>query len=132
MLNFYRPQRSCEGYLFTGVCLSTGGGGGIPACLAAGLQGGVLSQHALQKVSGGGAALGGVCSQGVAAPRVCVCVWRPPPPRQQTATVADSTHPTGMQSCIMILLRAKFSGRFLRKIRCVLFPSEEKRKVLDS
>ena len=38
----------CEGYVFTGVCLSTGGGcaipaciaGGIPACLAAGVQGG--------------------------------------------------------------------------------------------
>ena len=36
----------CEGYVFTGVCLSTGGGtipaciaGGIPACLAAGLGG---------------------------------------------------------------------------------------------
>ena len=25
-LNFYRPQRSCEGYVFTCVCLSTGGG----------------------------------------------------------------------------------------------------------
>ena len=47
--------------MFTGVCLSTGGGGGaipaciaggIPACLAAGLQGGgALSQHALQMVS---------------------------------------------------------------------------------
>ena len=43
----------CEGYVFTRVCLSTGGGGipaclagGIPACLA-GLPGGV-SQHALQ------------------------------------------------------------------------------------
>ena len=23
---YYRPQRSCEGYVFTGVCLSTGGG----------------------------------------------------------------------------------------------------------
>ena len=23
--SFYRPQRSCEGYVFTGVCLSTGG-----------------------------------------------------------------------------------------------------------
>ena len=43
---FYRPQRSCEGYVFTGVCLSTGGvsvhGGvsapgraGIPACTEA-------------------------------------------------------------------------------------------------
>ena len=48
-----RPQRSCEGYVFTGVCLSTGGvcipaciAGGIPACLAAGLQGDVYpSMH---------------------------------------------------------------------------------------
>ena len=24
----------CEGYVFTGVCQSTGAGGGIPACLA--------------------------------------------------------------------------------------------------
>ena len=43
-----------EGYVFTGVCLSMGGcaipsciAGGIPACLAVGLGGG-LSQHALQ------------------------------------------------------------------------------------
>ena len=27
LLYFYRPQRSCEGYVFTGVCLSTGGVG---------------------------------------------------------------------------------------------------------
>ena len=43
----------CEGYVFTGVCLSTGEGcaipaciaGGIPACLAAGLwgEGGMVS-----------------------------------------------------------------------------------------
>ena len=42
----------CEGYVFTHVCLSMGGipaclAGGIPACLA-GLQGGCVSQHALQ------------------------------------------------------------------------------------
>ena len=35
---YYRPQRSCEVYVFTGVCLSTGGVG-------------LLSQHALQVVS---------------------------------------------------------------------------------
>ena len=46
---FYRPQRSCEGYVFTGVCLSTGGclvsvyrGG----CL---VPGGLVSQHALRQ-----------------------------------------------------------------------------------
>ena len=36
---FTGPQRSCEGYVFTGVCLSTGGV--------------VVSQHALQQVCGG-------------------------------------------------------------------------------
>ena len=29
--NIYRPQRSCEGYVFTGVCLSTGGC--LPQCM---------------------------------------------------------------------------------------------------
>ena len=50
-----------KGYVFTGVCLSPGGGGcvcaipaciagGIPACLAAGRGGGLwVSQHALLK-----------------------------------------------------------------------------------
>ena len=34
MKNIYRPQRSCEGYVFTGVCLSTGGGWGcLPQCM---------------------------------------------------------------------------------------------------
>ena len=33
---FYRPQRSCgQGNVFTGVCLSTGGGGGEGVCLSA-------------------------------------------------------------------------------------------------
>ena len=30
---YYRPQRSCEGYVFTGVCLSTGGRGCLPQCM---------------------------------------------------------------------------------------------------
>ena len=32
VLSYYRPQRSCEGYVFTGVCLSTRGAGGV--CLS--------------------------------------------------------------------------------------------------
>ena len=56
---FYRPQRSCEGYVFTGVCLSTGG---VSAPKGLGL---------------------GVCSRGVSAPRGVgvgcllpgVCAW---------------------------------------------------------
>ena len=46
--NYYRPQRSYEGYVFTGVCLSTGGRGlpGPGRCL---LGGGSASQHALRQ-----------------------------------------------------------------------------------
>ena len=51
---YYRPQRSCEGYVFTPVCLSTRGG--LPQCM--------LGYHI----------------------------------PQQTATVADGTHPTGVHS----------------------------------
>ena len=43
--DFYRPQRSCEGYVFTGVCLSTGRGVVSQHALQ------VISQHALQQVS---------------------------------------------------------------------------------
>ena len=71
----HRPQRSCEGYVFTRVCHSVHGGG----CLVLGgllrgglLQGGVASQHALRQT---------------------------PPPRE-TATAADGSHPTGMHSCL--------------------------------
>ena len=36
----YRPQRSCKGYVFTGMCLSTGGGGYAPrGCLVLGSLG---------------------------------------------------------------------------------------------
>ena len=34
--HYYRPQRSCEGYVFTGVCLSTGGVG-VSASVHAGI-----------------------------------------------------------------------------------------------
>ena len=61
-INFYRPQRSCEGYVFTGVCLSTGG------CLVLGslFQGGAWSWGGV--CSGGAWSWGGVCSQGVPGP----------------------------------------------------------------
>ena len=66
-----------------------------------------VSQHALQQVSRGVPALGGcllpgggACSWGVPAPGGC----GGDPPDQQTATVADGMHPTGMQSCLTLLL----------------------------
>ena len=103
-LLYYRPQRSCEGYVFTGVCLSTGGcaipaciAGGIPACLAAGLGGCYTSMHCRWYASMpcsrsprggacssrcllGGCLLGGCLLQGGSAPRGCLLwgVWRPP------------------------------------------------------
>ena len=118
--------------VFTGMCLSMGEGsaipaclaGGILACLAAGLQrvGCYPSMHCRWHSSmacsmsrgggclpapGGSAPRGlplgvcpGVCSQGSAPGGG---VWRPPPPRKKTATVADGTHPTGMYSCVIRL-----------------------------
>ena len=112
----YRPQRSCEGYVFTRVCHSVHGGGGIPACIAvvsqhALQQEGVVSQHALQQggaCSEGCLLPGGVCSGGCLLPGglllgvwgsapggLVVCSWGwgcgTPRPRKQTATVADGT-----------------------------------------
>ena len=103
----YRPQRSCEGYVFTPVCLSTGGSvawsrgllllGGVPG------PGGVCS--------GGVPGPRGYLLQGDACPRGCLLQgmpglggrWYPAftevdPPPQQTATVADGTHPTEIHS----------------------------------
>ena len=112
--HFYRPQRSCEGYVFTRVCDSVH-------------RGGVLSQHALQVVSQHALQQGGACSGGSApggllggsAGGVCSggclfqgCLLRGyllqgvpvpggpalgvggfgDPPLKQTATVADGTH----------------------------------------
>ena len=117
LFSFYRPQRSCEGYVFTGVCLPQGRGwypsmpcrwypsmpcsrswgrcaipvciaGGIPACLATGLQGWCLVQ-------------GVAWSRRVSAPGgtgIPACTEADPPPLE-TATAADGTHPTGMHSC---------------------------------
>ena len=55
----YRPQRMGEGYVFTGVCLSTGsvpglggvvhGPGGVPVPRGVPGPGGLVSQHALRQ-----------------------------------------------------------------------------------
>ena len=83
---FYRPQRSCEGYVFTGVCLSTGGSAG--GCL---LPGG---ECLLRR---GVSALGVcVCSGG------CLLCTEAAPPPGETVTAADGTHPTGMHSCYLL------------------------------
>ena len=65
-------------------------------------RGGCYPSMPCNRSPGGACLLGGVCSQGVPAlgGGVCSGGWRPPPPRKQTATVADGTHPTGMYSCM--------------------------------
>ena len=114
----YRPQRSCEGYVFTGVCLSTGGvwypsmpcsrspGGWYPSMPCSRSPGGVPAprEGACSGGSAPGGCLlpGGACSRGVPAGQGGV--WKRPP-GQQMATVADGTHPTGMHSCYSIKLQ---------------------------
>ena len=97
----YCQKRSCEGYVFTGMCLSTGvawSGGvlGVPD------QGGVCSRGGFGGclVPGGG----WVCSWRVSGPGGLLqggAWWRPP---GGMATAADSTHPTGMHSRMKIVL----------------------------
>ena len=64
--------------------------GGIPGCLAAGLQGGACSRGdscSWGCLLWGAWSWGDACSKGV-------------PPSKQTATVVDGMHPTGMHSCL--------------------------------
>ena len=91
---FYRPQRSCEGYVFTHVCHSVHEGGawsqGVPG------PGGCLVP--------GGLLRGRACFGGVPAPGRGSALgegeFGDPP---ETATVADGTHPTGMHSYYFIV-----------------------------
>ena len=104
----YRPQRSCEGYVFTGVCLSTVGECLVPGGL---LLGGCLLWRGVCSW-GGGLVPGRAWSWGVGIPE---CTEADPP--GEMAAPADGTHPTGMHSClssdfcessVQILFRSKF------------------------
>ena len=124
----YRPQRSCEGYVFTPVCLSTGG-----ICLSAcwdttpwdqAHPSGTRHTHQEQAPPGADTPqeqtspqeqappLGAdtpradtPSPQDQAPPQEQAPPRQTPPdqasPPQQTATVADDTHPTGMHSCYL-------------------------------
>ena len=86
VINVYRPQRSCQGFVFTPVCLSTGG----VVCLSACWDTTPWEQAPPREQ---------------AHPPEQAPPWEqahPPQEQalpQQTATVVDSTHPTGMHSC---------------------------------
>ena len=107
--HFYRPQRSCEGYVFTGVCLSKGGwypsmpcrwypsmpcrrspGGCYPSMHCRWYPSMPCNRSPGRSAPRGLLPGGGVCGD--------------PPPQKQMATVADGTHPTGMHSCLLHFL----------------------------
>ena len=106
--------------MFLQVCICPQGGGGIPAgpaggipaCLVAGLQG-VTPAYLAWGVPGPGGELvwGVLCLVWVVpAPRRVpglggYLLWGAVerPPHQQTAIVADGTHPTGMHSCYSVV-----------------------------
>ena len=117
-LDFYRAQRSCEGYVFTPVCLSTG-----EVCLSACWD--TNPPRAGTPLPGAGPlGTGTPQTRHPPGPGTPLPGIRHPPrtrhlsgpgtprdqaPHQQTATVADGTHPTGMYSCLWKLLR-KYRG----------------------
>ena len=68
---YYRPQRSCEGYVFTGVCLSTRGVPGPGGCL---VWGGGSAPGEVPPRGGGGACSGGMPGPGGAWSGGCL-VW---------------------------------------------------------
>ena len=100
---YYRPQRSCgQGNVFTGVCLSTGGGGGEGVCLSACWDTRLPSpRDQADPPPGPGISPPG---PGRHPPGTRQTPPRPGrhPPGKQTAAYglrAAGTHPTGMHSC---------------------------------
>ena len=96
----------CEGYVFTPVCHSVHRGeclGPGPGGRLGGLAGGGGVQAHTQ---GGGVQAQGWCpGQG---PGECIpACTEADTPLQQTATAAGGTHPTGMHSCLLILIADK-------------------------
>ena len=107
VIDYYRPQRSCEGYVFTPVCHSVHRGG-LPQCML-GYYPSPQTRHpppTRQPCPGPGT------------PREQTPPRTRHPPRE-TATVADGTHPTGMHSCFKMWLLNKFfvSPPFLSRHR---------------
>ena len=120
----YRPQRSCESYVFVGVFFNGGGGVCSRACLVP--KEGAWSWGGAWSWKGGlvpGGCLGGRCLVPGGMPGLGPCLvpgkclvpgglvsqhalWQTPP--GETATAADGTHPTGMHSCSFFILEIDF------------------------
>ena len=101
----YLPQQSCEGYVFTPVCLSTGGGNCLSACWDTTPPGPAPPRSR---------------PPGPGTPREQEPLGSRHPPWEQTplgadppspgagfppdtAAAADGTHPTGMHSCLILV-----------------------------
>ena len=111
--NYYQPQWSCDqGNVFTGVCLSTGGGGCLPQCMLG-------CQIPLDQADPPGSGRPPWTRQTL------------PPPGKQTPAYglrAAGTHPTGMHSCckeqsfcesiMMIYTRHLLQHVLVEKNRC--------------
>ena len=117
---FYRPQRSCEGYVFTRVFDSVHGGcyPSMPCSRGVCYPSMHCRWYPSMTCSRGSLLLGGLLlGGGVSAPvgsapggcllqrcllwgGACFRGGCGDPPQKQTATVADGTHPTGMHSCL--------------------------------
>ena len=106
--NYYRPQQSCEGYVFTHVCDSFHGGG-------------VLSQHALQQggllpggclLPGGLLLWGCACSGGVPATGGCLLWGSPHPSLPESRRLLLQTVRILLE-CILVSLMAMSVLRFL-------------------
>ena len=95
-LNNYRPQRSCEGYVFTGVCLSTGG-----VCLSACWDTTPRNRPPREQTPPQQTSLADTSGRHPpGTPPV-----RPP---GETATAADGTHPTRIHSCFYWVHRIQY------------------------
>ena len=84
-VNFYRPQRSCESYVFTGVCLST---------IHVGVGGGGVCLSACWDTTPPGADIPpGADPPGADTPRADTPWSRHPPPPHQSRHPPQSRHP---------------------------------------
>ena len=98
---FYRPQRSCEGYVFTGVCLSTPEGC-LNQCM--------LGYHPPSRYPPEQTPPRADTPRADTPPRADTTPPEQTTPRSrhppgETATAADGTHPTGMHSCSILIVK---------------------------
>ena len=106
-MNNYRPQRSCEGYVFTGrVCLSTGGGVSAPEGMSTcegSAPGGDVCSRGGGVWSGEGVCLGGGSGRGVGIP---ACTKADPPHPWERRLLLRTVRI--LLECILVLMKSIF------------------------